>query len=57
MIESGLLAFILIMIYMGYIMCYQIVEYKSDLIKICYHALFIGGFYGLAIVQVLLRTL
>ena len=57
MIESGLLAFIWIMIYMGYIMCYPIVEYKSDLTKICYHALFIGSFYGLVIVQVLLRTL
>ena len=57
MIESGLLAFILIMIYMGYIICYPLVEYKSDLIKISYHALFIGGFYGLVIVQVLLRTL
>ena len=57
MIESGLLAFILIMIYMGYIICYPLVEYKSDLIKISYHALFIGGFYGLAIVQVLSRTL
>ena len=57
MIESGLLSFILIMIYIGYITCYPLVEYKSDLIKICYHALFIGGFYGLAIVQVLLRTI
>ena len=57
MIESGLLVFILVMIYMGYIMCYPFVEYKSDFIKISYHALFIGGFYGLAIVQVLLRTL
>ena len=31
MIESGLLAFILIVIYMGYIVCYPVVEYKSDL--------------------------
>lgn len=57
MIESGLLSFILIMIYVGYIMCYPLVENKPDIIKISYHTLFIGGFYGLAIVQVLLRTI
>ena len=57
MIESGLLAFILVVIYMGYIVCYPLVEYMSDFIKISYHSLFLGSFYGLAIVQLLLRSL
>ena len=57
MIEWKLLLFILIMIYTGYMVCYPFIEFKSDFIKTSYHALFLGSFYGLAIVQVLLRTI
>lgn len=53
MIEWKLLLFILIMINMGYIMCYPLIEYKSDFIKTSYHALLLGSLYGLMIVQLL----
>lgn len=53
MIEWKLLLFILIMIIMGYIMCYPLIEYKSDFIKTSYHALLLGSLYGLMVVQLL----
>lgn len=57
MIEWKLLLFILVLIYTGYTVCYPLIEYKSDFIKVSYHSLFLGSFYGLAIVQLLLRSL
>ena len=57
MIEWQLLLFLLVLIYTGYTVCYPLIEYKSDFIKISYHSLFLGSFYGLAIVQLLLRSL
>ena len=57
MIEWNLLLFILVVIYAWYTACYPFIEYKSDFIKISYHSLFLGSFYGLAIVQLLLRSL
>ena len=53
MIEWKLLLFILIMIIMGYIMCYPLIEYKSDFFKISYHVLLLGSLYGLMILQLL----
>lgn len=54
-IDSGPLSLILIMIFGAYIACYSLVENRSDLVKLIYHIIFIGGFYGLAIMQVLIR--
>ena len=53
MIEWKLLLLILIMINMGYIICYPLIENKSDFIKTSYHALLLGSLYGLMIVQLL----
>jgi uncharacterized membrane protein len=53
MIEWKLLLFILIMITMGYIVCYPLIEYKSDFFKISYHVLLLGSLYGLMIMQLL----
>lgn len=57
MIESGLLSFILILIFIGYVVCYPLVEYRTDFLKILYHVAFVGGFYMLIMVQVIVRCI